>query len=210
MTNKWSALFPHLEGDAEAHGDSPENQWSAMFPQAERDSGARSGSSRNEWSSVFPRSERDIAACREMLRIGSQSFYAASMILPQEIRLPASALYAFCRIAVINEVVGDALRIFLVGKVSKPRQRRHAGAGAALGKPARLPGRHRAVVAGGQQVQRYRQRADVAFQAAQVPVRHHCERCRHVRRLAQHGAILAQPFIIDAASGARDDTLQRA
>ncbi|MFK7885456.1 MAG: phytoene/squalene synthase family protein [Gammaproteobacteria bacterium] len=41
----------------------------------------------------------DIAACREMLRVGSHSFFAASLILPREVREPASALYAFCRLA---------------------------------------------------------------------------------------------------------------
>ncbi|MCF1184829.1 phytoene/squalene synthase family protein [Marichromatium gracile] len=41
----------------------------------------------------------DLAACRELLRCGSRSFYAASFLLPQRIREPAIALYAFCRIA---------------------------------------------------------------------------------------------------------------
>ncbi|MEM9530209.1 MAG: phytoene/squalene synthase family protein [Pseudomonadota bacterium] len=39
----------------------------------------------------------DIRACRKQLRHGSQSFYAASMLLPLHVRLSASALYAFCR-----------------------------------------------------------------------------------------------------------------
>ena len=47
----------------------------------------------------------DIAACREMLRIGSHSFFAASLILPKEVREPASALYAFCRLA--DDAVDD-------------------------------------------------------------------------------------------------------
>ncbi|WP_242523332.1 phytoene/squalene synthase family protein [Thiocystis minor] len=41
----------------------------------------------------------DIAACRDLLRDGSRSFYAASFLLPQRFRDPAIALYAFCRIA---------------------------------------------------------------------------------------------------------------
>ena len=41
----------------------------------------------------------DIAACRALLRGGSRTFYAASFLLPREIREPASALYAFCRLA---------------------------------------------------------------------------------------------------------------
>ena len=41
----------------------------------------------------------DLAACREMLRVGSHSFFAASLLLPRDVREPASALYAFCRLA---------------------------------------------------------------------------------------------------------------
>jgi phytoene synthase len=39
----------------------------------------------------------DLAACRAMLRHGSQSFFAASLLLPARVRGPATALYAFCR-----------------------------------------------------------------------------------------------------------------
>ncbi len=41
----------------------------------------------------------DIAACRRLLRAGSKSFYAASLLLPKAVRDPACALYAFCRLA---------------------------------------------------------------------------------------------------------------
>lgn len=41
----------------------------------------------------------DFAACRELLRGGSRTFYAASFLLPRRVRKPACALYAFCRIA---------------------------------------------------------------------------------------------------------------
>jgi phytoene synthase len=41
----------------------------------------------------------DLAFCRELLRDGSRSFDAASRVLPAKIRLPAAALYAFCRLA---------------------------------------------------------------------------------------------------------------
>jgi phytoene synthase len=41
----------------------------------------------------------DLAACREMLRGGSKSFHAASLLLPKRVREPATALYAFCRLA---------------------------------------------------------------------------------------------------------------
>jgi 15-cis-phytoene synthase len=41
----------------------------------------------------------DLAACRALLRGGSRSFHAASLLLPDRVRAPASALYAFCRLA---------------------------------------------------------------------------------------------------------------
>ena len=40
----------------------------------------------------------DLAACEELMRGGSKSFFAASSLLPQRVRMPAIALYAFCRI----------------------------------------------------------------------------------------------------------------
>ncbi len=39
----------------------------------------------------------DLAACRDALRGGSRSFFAASWVLPGRIAGPATALYAFCR-----------------------------------------------------------------------------------------------------------------
>ncbi len=41
----------------------------------------------------------DLAACEALLRDGSRTFYAASLLLPKAIRRPATALYAFCRLA---------------------------------------------------------------------------------------------------------------
>ncbi len=43
--------------------------------------------------------QEDIARCRAHLRGGSRTFYAASFLLPHAIREPATALYAFCRLA---------------------------------------------------------------------------------------------------------------
>ena len=43
--------------------------------------------------------EADFEACRAMLRAGSKSFAAASLLLPARVRRPAAALYAFCRMA---------------------------------------------------------------------------------------------------------------
>ncbi len=44
-------------------------------------------------------SPADLAAGRALLRGGSRSFYAASFLLPRRVREPATALYAFCRLA---------------------------------------------------------------------------------------------------------------
>jgi 15-cis-phytoene synthase len=44
-------------------------------------------------------SPRDHAACRASIRKGSKSFFAASLLLPAEVREAALALYAFCRVA---------------------------------------------------------------------------------------------------------------
>lgn len=49
---------------------------------------------------------QDIAACRALLRQGSLTFFAASLLLPSGVREPASALYAFCRLA--DDVVDSA------------------------------------------------------------------------------------------------------
>ncbi len=41
----------------------------------------------------------DLKTCRQLLSHGSRSFYAASFFLPKRLREPATALYAFCRLA---------------------------------------------------------------------------------------------------------------
>lgn len=41
----------------------------------------------------------DLEHCREVIRTGSYSFHAASHLLPANVRDPALALYAFCRLA---------------------------------------------------------------------------------------------------------------
>lgn len=41
----------------------------------------------------------DLRACRALMRGGSKTFFAASLLLPARVREPASALYAFCRLA---------------------------------------------------------------------------------------------------------------
>jgi phytoene synthase len=42
---------------------------------------------------------RDLHVCRDAIRHGSLSFYTASRLLPANVRDPALALYAFCRLA---------------------------------------------------------------------------------------------------------------
>jgi 15-cis-phytoene synthase len=41
----------------------------------------------------------DANACRALMRGGSKTFFAASLLLPARVRAPASALYAYCRLA---------------------------------------------------------------------------------------------------------------
>lgn len=50
----------------------------------------------------------DIDACRMRLRNGSRSFYAASLLLPQDMAACATALYAFCRD--VDDAVDEAGR----------------------------------------------------------------------------------------------------
>lgn len=53
-----------------------------------------------------PTHAQDMLACRKLLRKGSKSFFAASLLLPRSVREPACALYAFCRIA--DDLVDDS------------------------------------------------------------------------------------------------------
>jgi len=43
--------------------------------------------------------QSDIEQCSEMLRSGSRTFHAASLVFPRRYREPAFAVYAFCRVA---------------------------------------------------------------------------------------------------------------
>ena len=51
------------------------------------------------WARSTATGTSDLAACRAMLANGSRTFFAASFLLPRRVREPASALYAFCRLA---------------------------------------------------------------------------------------------------------------
>ena len=46
-----------------------------------------------------PTDAADLAACRALLKGGSRTFHAASLVLPRNVADPAIALYAFCRLA---------------------------------------------------------------------------------------------------------------
>jgi 15-cis-phytoene synthase len=62
----------------------------------------------------------DMGACRAALREGSYTFFAASLMLPRAIREPASALYAFCRLAddaVDEEAGGSGAKHAAVGRL---------------------------------------------------------------------------------------------
>jgi 15-cis-phytoene synthase len=44
-------------------------------------------------------SEQDRIACKDLIKTGSRTFYAASLVLPEQIRNGAYALYGFCRLS---------------------------------------------------------------------------------------------------------------
>jgi len=48
---------------------------------------------------VTPAEPGDYAQCREAIRQGSKTFFAASLVLPAAVREPAYGLYAFCRLS---------------------------------------------------------------------------------------------------------------
>ena len=51
------------------------------------------------WSEWRHASFEDRRICRGLIRQGSRSFFAASLLLPGDLRGPAYAIYAFCRLA---------------------------------------------------------------------------------------------------------------
>lgn len=54
---------------------------------------------RKNWFEWQYASLEDRAACRHLIRHGSRSFHAASLLMPKDLRDPSYAIYAFCRIA---------------------------------------------------------------------------------------------------------------
>jgi phytoene synthase len=69
---------------------------------------------------------QDLAACAALLRGGSRSFHAASLVLPRRVRDPAVALYAFCRLA-DDAVDGGADRVRAVEDLRARLDRAYAG-----------------------------------------------------------------------------------
>ena len=57
-------------------------------------------------ASTLLASPTDLATCKKLLREGSKSFFAASLLLPRRVREPTVPVYAFCRIA--DDVVDQA------------------------------------------------------------------------------------------------------
>lgn len=50
-------------------------------------------------SNAEARHDMDLHDCESLMRSGSKTFFAASLVLPSRVRAPATALYAFCRLA---------------------------------------------------------------------------------------------------------------
>jgi phytoene synthase len=68
----------------------------------------------------------DLEACRNLLCGGSRSFYAASFLLPRRVHEPATALYAFCRLA-DDAIDLDGGRTDAVGRLSARLDRIYSG-----------------------------------------------------------------------------------
>ncbi len=73
------------------------------------------------------RAERnDLDACRELIRVGSRSFHAASLLLTPKVREPAYALYAFCRLADDAVDLGHD-RLAAIARLEERLDRAYAG-----------------------------------------------------------------------------------
>lgn len=75
---------------------------------------------------VFHSGPEDLAACREAIRVGSRTFYAASWLLPAAVRAPSYGLYAFCRLS--DDLVDvEGGRMDAVGRLRDRLDRIYAG-----------------------------------------------------------------------------------
>jgi phytoene synthase len=70
-------------------------------------------------------SAADLAACTALLRGGSRTFFAASLILPRRLRRSATALYAFCRLA--DDAVDDGGGLTALAELEHRLDRAYAG-----------------------------------------------------------------------------------
>lgn len=70
--------------------------------------------------------QSDLDACREMIRVGSRTFHAASLLLRPKVREPAYALYAFCRLADDAVDLGHD-RISAIARLEDRLDRAYAG-----------------------------------------------------------------------------------
>ncbi len=95
-------------------------------------------------------SKADLAVCRRLLREGSKSFHAASLLLPSSVRDDACAVYAWCRVsdhaidrgenpeAALIDVRSGLERIY-AGSAEGPVERAFAGAASRHGIPRDVP-----------------------------------------------------------------------
>ena len=68
--------------------------------------GAASATKGRGAEGAWSRYQADLDACRRLMRGGSRSFFIASLLLPARVRVPATALYAFCRVE--DDAVDDS------------------------------------------------------------------------------------------------------
>ena len=127
----------------------------------------------------------DRAACHALLRTGSRTFYAAAHLLPRRVREPATALYAFCRIAddAIDSQAGSAAagrratldrlrsrldRVYHGMPLPQPADRAFAAVVADFGIPRELPDALLEGLAWDVEERRYETLADLHAYAARV------------------------------------------
>lgn len=82
------------------------------------------------WRIVSPDVIADQSRCGAMIRTGSRSFHAASLLLPRRVREPAHVIYAFCRLAddaVDEEAEGRSAQLDAVARLRGRLDRAYAG-----------------------------------------------------------------------------------
>ncbi len=96
-------------------------------------------------------SPADLAACRQMIRDGSKTFYTASLLLPQRVCDAGRALYAFCRVAddavdqsadsraALAGLYGRLDRIYALDPINDPADRAFADVARRYAIPRAIP-----------------------------------------------------------------------